>query len=231
MTVAAVILSRTPDGALADAAGRAAARRIAETAWAGGAVPIVVVCADPDGRVARSLAGSTAILAEPAPEPRGPAMQMARGMHVAADAVAETGAALIWPVQLTWVDAETVTTLIQAHGLDPRSCIRPTWQGVPGWPVLVPIAQSAAMAELDGVASPDALLAALVAATGVPVRDLDLGDPGATIGRGTPMAELPAYEGPSSPVAATPEWGSAAAEGRDDAPLEGPALAPFQPQG
>ena len=49
MTVGAVIV---PDGvaeALADATGRAAVRRIVDSAWAGGAIPIIVVAADPDG--------------------------------------------------------------------------------------------------------------------------------------------------------------------------------------
>jgi CTP:molybdopterin cytidylyltransferase MocA len=147
-------------------------------------------------------------------------------MQVAADAVTETSAVLVWPAQLTWVDAETVTTLIQAHGLDGRSCIRPTWQGTPGWPVLVPLNEVAGVAGLVAVGSLDAWLAALVAA-GASVRELDAGDPGVVIGRDTPIEELPVFEGPSSPVAPTPEWGSAAADEPDDAPLEGPTRAPF----
>ena len=57
MTVAAVILYARPEGALADAAGRPAVRRAVESAWAGGATPIVVVSFDPDGAVAAALEG------------------------------------------------------------------------------------------------------------------------------------------------------------------------------
>ena len=55
MTVGAVIV---PDGvaeALADATGRTAVRRIVDSAWAGGALPIIVVACDPDGQVAQTL--------------------------------------------------------------------------------------------------------------------------------------------------------------------------------
>ena len=47
MTVAAVILSASADGAVADADGLPSVRRIADVAWSGGAVPIVVVSFDP----------------------------------------------------------------------------------------------------------------------------------------------------------------------------------------
>ena len=56
-----------------------AVRRIADSAWAGGATPIVVVSFDPDGQVAAALAGAPVTLAEPAPAEQGPAAQMARG--------------------------------------------------------------------------------------------------------------------------------------------------------
>jgi hypothetical protein len=52
MTVAAVILSASADGAVADADGLPSVRRIADAAWSGGAVPIVVVSFDPSGGVA-----------------------------------------------------------------------------------------------------------------------------------------------------------------------------------
>ena len=67
MTVAAVILAATPASALADAAGRPAVRRIAETAWAGGAMPLIVVSAGPRRRRRTALAGSEAVLVAPAP--------------------------------------------------------------------------------------------------------------------------------------------------------------------
>ena len=62
MTVAAVVVAADADEALADAAGRVAARRIVDAAWAGGALPIIVVSADPDGRLAAALVGSPAQL-------------------------------------------------------------------------------------------------------------------------------------------------------------------------
>lgn len=230
MTVAAVILCDSAGDALADAAGRPAARRTTETAWAGGAVPIVVVSADPDGRVALSLSGSSAILADPAPASGGLAGQMARGIQVALEAVAETSAALIWPAHLTWVDAETVTTLIEAHGLDGLACLRPTWQGAPGWPVLLPVTYLTTLTTLTTLAAPEALLAALEVPEAAR-RDIDLGDAGILIGRDTPIEQLPIFEGPSMPVAPPPEWGAAAAEESDDSPLEGPTRAPYPSKG
>ena len=110
MTVAAVILHARAEGALADAAGRPAVRRAVESAWAGGATPIVVVSFDPDGAVAAALAGSPAVLAEPGPVEGGPVGQIARGMQIAAEQVSDTDGCLIWPGRMAWVDAETVTT-------------------------------------------------------------------------------------------------------------------------
>ena len=110
-----------------------------ETAWAGGATPIVVVAPDPEGAVAVALAGSPAILAEPAPDAAGPVGQIVRGMRVAAGAVTETDAALVWPGRMVWVDAETVTTLIEAHGADRDAVLRPAYEGEMGWPALLPM--------------------------------------------------------------------------------------------
>jgi hypothetical protein len=83
MTVAAVILSASPDGAVADADGLPSVRRIADAAWSGGAVPIVVVSFDPSGDVATALTGAPVTLAEPAPTEKGPPGQMVRGIDVA----------------------------------------------------------------------------------------------------------------------------------------------------
>src|SRR5690349_24245451 len=116
MTVAAVILTATPEAALADADGLPAVRRIADSAWSGGATPVVVVSFDPDGAVATALAGAPVTLAEPAPAERGPAAQMTRGAEVAQTEVHETDAVLLWPGRLTWVGPETVTSLIELHG-------------------------------------------------------------------------------------------------------------------
>ena len=117
MTVAALILCATTDSAIADTDGRVAVRRMVESAWAGGAVPIVVVAPERDGAVAAALAGSPAVLAEPAPAEGGPVAQIRRAMAVALERVTETDAGLVWPGAMVWVDPETVTSLIEAYGV------------------------------------------------------------------------------------------------------------------
>ena len=227
MTVAAVILHARPEGALADAAGRPAVRRAVESAWAGGATPIVVVSFDADGQVAAALAGSPAVLAEPAPTETGPVGQMARGIEVARDEVADTEAAMVWPGRMVWVDAETITTLIEAYGPRRGTVLRPVYNGEQGWPVLVPADQVAALVALGPSLMPDVLMERLFASA-PRSETIDTGDPGVVHDVSTPMEELPPYQGPPEPVSGpAPEWGAAAAEMPDEAPLEGPALAPY----
>ena len=225
VTVAAVLLYASTEGALFDAAGRPAVRRMVEAAWAGGATPIVVMAADPEGAVAAALAGSPAVLAEPAPGAGGPAAQIARGMRVAAGQVSETEACLVWPGRMTWVDAETVTTLIESHGAARGVMLRPRYEEEPGWPALLPMALVEPLAAMSPDLMPDLLVNALAADVGVEL--IDTGDPGTVFDRETPLDQLPAYSGPPEPARSAPEWGAAAAEMPDDAPLEGPALAPY----
>ena len=231
MTVAAIVLAASPDSALADADGMAAVRRIADVAWSGGAVPIVVVSFDPDGRVATALAGAPVTLAEPAPAEDGPAAQMARGIDVALAEVHETTGALIWPARMTWVGPETITSLIEAHGPGAGAILRPTYNGDAGWPVVMPLA---ALDALRAVA-PDRMPASVVddvVAVGFESRTVELGDPGVTHDRGTSRADLPPYDGPTEPPAGhVHEWGAQVADEPDDAPLEGPSLAPYAPAG
>jgi CTP:molybdopterin cytidylyltransferase MocA len=206
MTVAAVILSATPDGAVADTLGQPRVRRLVDIAWAGGAMPVVVVAADPDGVVATALVGSEAILAQPAPIEGGPVGQMLRGAEVAASEVRETTGCLVWPARMTWVGPETVTSLIEAHGMAADAVLRPAWGGEPGWPVLVPTAHLATMAAIGPDGMPADIIEELVAT--VPSRLLDLGDPGVTHDVDTPRADLPPYEGPPDPPAGhRHEWG------------------------
>jgi CTP:molybdopterin cytidylyltransferase MocA len=227
VTVAAVILYRDPSGALADAAGRPSVRRAVELAWAGGATPIVVVSFDPDGGIASALTGSPAVLAEPAPVELGPVAQMVRGMSVASEQVTETEAALIWPGRMVWVDAETVTSLIEAFGSRRKALLRPVYDGLVGWPVLLPMAAMAAMASIDHSLMPEQVIEAL-AGVAPAIWTIDSGDPGTVYDISTHLDQLPGYDGPPEPVAGhAPEWGAAAAEMPDDAPLEGPALAPY----
>ena len=228
MTVAAVVLAASPESALADVEGQARVRRIADAAWSGGALPIVVVSLDPEGAVAAALAGAAVTLAEPAPEPKAsPAAQMLRGIEVASAAVREVDGALIWPARMVWVSPETITSLIEAHGVDRSTLLRPAYEGAAGWPALVPTAGATMLAAVAADRMPDMILADLIAA-GMPSRVIELGDPGATHDAGVARADLPPYLGPAEPaVAHHHEWGAANADAAEDSPIEGPALAPY----
>jgi len=206
MTVAAVILSASAEGALADAQGQTRVRRLADLAWSGGALPIVVVSPDPDGAVAKALADSEAVHGDPAPDEGGPVGQMVRGMELAAAEVTDLDAVLIWPARMTWVGPETITSLIEAHGLARGSVLRPAWHGDPGWPVLVPVAHLDALRAIAPDRMPPDVIADLAAVA--PTRVVELGDPGVIFDTDTPEADLPAYEGPPDPPAGhTHEWG------------------------
>ena len=153
------------------------ARRLVDTAWAGGALPIVVVSSDPDG--ARRRAPSPARRpCSPPRRPRRPARsgQICRGIDVARAEVDGTDAALVWPARMGWVDAETVTSLIEAHGADRAAVLRPAFRGEAGWPALVPVAHLETLRALDAGLMPGPLLEALVGAVGG--RLVELGDPG-----------------------------------------------------
>jgi CTP:molybdopterin cytidylyltransferase MocA len=207
MTVAAVILSATADGAIADTLGQPRVRRLVDIAWSGGALPVIVVAPDPDGAVASALVGSEAIHEGPAPVERGPAGQMARGADRARAEVVDTTAVLIWPARMTWVGPETVTSLIEAHGTDPMAILRPTWQGEPGWPVLLPTAHLDVLRAAAPDRMPPQVVEDLLAT--IRGRDVDLGDPGVGMDVDTPFDQLPPYEGPSDPPAGhTHEWGA-----------------------
>jgi CTP:molybdopterin cytidylyltransferase MocA len=228
VTVAAVILAASPESALADAAGVPRVRRIVDAAWSGGALPVVVVSFDPDGAVAAALSGAAVTLAEPAPAPNAaPVDQIRRGIDVARATVRDVDAALIWPARMSWVSPETVTSMIEAHGIERESLLRPEFGGEPGWPVLLPAILEPGLAGVGRDRMPDDIVADL-AASGIPSRTLDLGDPGSTHDGSIPRDQLPPYTGPAEPVAPhTHEWGAAVETAGDDSPLEGPALAPY----
>jgi CTP:molybdopterin cytidylyltransferase MocA len=228
MTVAAVILAASPESALADADGVPRVRRIVDSAWSGGALPVIVVSFDPDGAVAAALAGAAVTLAEPVPPPDGaPVAQIRRGIQVARDTVREVDAAFIWPARMGWVSPETITSMIEAHGVDRATVLRPSFDGDDGWPVLIPTAH---VDKLDDVAPdrmPDGIIDDVVAA-GAQARSLALGDPGTTHDGSIPRDQLPPYSGPVEPAAPhTHEWGAALADSAEESPLEGPALAPY----
>lgn len=207
MTVAAIILSGSAEGALADTLGQPRVRRLADLAWSGGALPIVVLSPDPDGALAEALLGSEAVHGSPGPVEAGPAGQMVRGAELAMAQVRGTTAVLLWPVRMTWVGPETVTSLIEAHGLDATTVLRPAWQGDPGWPVLLPTAHLPALRAVAPDRMPPDVIADLVAA--IPSRIVEVGDPGVTHDGDTPREALPAYEGPPDPPGGpTHEWGA-----------------------
>jgi CTP:molybdopterin cytidylyltransferase MocA len=228
MTVAAVILSSTTEGALADTLGQPRVRRLVDIAWSGGALPVIVVAPDPEGTVASTLVGTEAVYGPPARPETGPAGQMLRGAELAQQEISDISAVLLWPGRMTWVGPESVTSLIEAHGVDPAAMLRPGWHGEAGWPVLLPIAS---LDHLRAVA-PDRMPPDVVdeIASYVTMRIVEVGDPGVTLDVETPFGDLPPYEGPPDPPGGhTHEWGEGIAErGVDeDVPGEGRGLAPY----
>lgn len=207
MTVAAVILSASPDGSLADTSGQPRVRRLTDIGWSGGALPIIVVSPDPDGAVKAALAGSEAVYGSPAPSEAGPAGQMVRGTELAMAEVGDTTAVLLWPARMTWVGPETITSLIEAHGTAREAMLRPTWHGDPGWPVLLPTSHLAALRAVAPDRMPPDVIEDLAAA--VACRLVEVGDPGVAFDVDTDLSDLPAYEGPPDPPAGhTHEWGT-----------------------
>lgn len=206
MTVGAVVVSAGIEEALADAGGRIAVRRIVDAAWAGGALPIIVVSMDDaHGRVTSALEGSPARRIEPGERAGTAAYRV--GAQAALDAVQETRAVLLWPGRMTWVDPETVTSLIEAHGRAPDQVIRPQRAGQAGWPVLVPAGRLEEVLGETGVMRLDERLAETSSET------VELGDPGSVLGNEVAVDDLPDYAGPPEPVGGPPpEWGAAAAD-------------------
>jgi CTP:molybdopterin cytidylyltransferase MocA len=228
MTVAAVILSSTTEGALADTLGQPRVRRLVDIAWSGGALPVIVVAPDPEGTVASTLVGTEAVYGSPGRPEAGPVGQMLRGAELAQREISDISAVLLWPGRMTWVGPESVTSLIEAHGVDPAAMLRPGWHGEAGWPVLLPIAS---LGHLRAVA-PDRMPPDVVdeIASYVTMRIVEVGDPGVTLDVETPFGDLPPYEGPPDPPGGhTHEWGEGIAErGVDeDVPGEGRGLAPY----
>lgn len=230
MTVAALLIAATVDEALAAVEGQPAVRRLADLAWSGGALPIVVVAPDGGGRVAAALAGAPVTLAQPAP-PGGDAAAIVRGLEVAVAEVRETDGVIVWPAAHVWVGPETITSLIEAHGLARDVLVVPTWNDRPGWPVLVPSSAVQRLRSVDAMVGAGEAIARL-AADGLGTWPVNLGDPGAVLDAATARADLPPYEGPAAPVGGVaPEWGAAIADAPEDAPLSGPALAPWPQAG
>jgi CTP:molybdopterin cytidylyltransferase MocA len=207
VTVAAIILSATPEGSIEDTLGQPRVRRLTDLGWSGGALPIIVIAPDPHGAVKAALVGSEAVYGSPAPPEAGPAGQMVRGTELAMAEVGDTSAVLLWPARMTWVGPETITSLIEAHGTDADRMLRPAWHGDPGWPVLLPVVHLEALRAVAPDRMPPDVIEDL--ATEVGSRLVEVGDPGVVFGVETAPADLPPYEGPPDPPAGhTHEWGA-----------------------
>jgi CTP:molybdopterin cytidylyltransferase MocA len=203
MTVAAIVLVPDEAAALGDADGEPALRRVVHAAWSGGALPIVVVARQVAGPLADALADLPVTLDRPATPAPGIAWFVS-GQRAALAAVSEATAGLLWPFRHVWVDPETVTSLVEAHGVTPEAIIRPSYGGRAGFPILLPVAlmeRLAAQAPSHGEEAVSALIA-----EGAAVRVLELGDPGIVFDIGTPRAELPVYQGPPQPNGPSQEW-------------------------
>jgi CTP:molybdopterin cytidylyltransferase MocA len=230
MTVGAVVVAAGAEEALADAAGRVAARRIVDVAWAGGALPIVIVVDDDDGRVAAALDGSPAYLvpaiARAEPPVAGGTVRddgavWRAGAVAALEAVVGTTALLLWPANMTWIDPETVTSLIEAHGRAAGEVLRPQRAGQNGWPVLVPAGMVLSLLAAPGPPGLEERLA------GLAISRVELGDPGSVLGSEVDLHELPDYAGPPEPVGGPPpEWGAAAADTPDPEVTFDPEVTP-----
>jgi CTP:molybdopterin cytidylyltransferase MocA len=202
MTVAAIVLVPDSAAASADAGGDPVIRRLVHAAWSGGAMPIVIVAVDTAGPLVDAVAGTPVTLTGPtAGQPPGIAWFVS-GQRAALAAVTETSAGLLWPVRHAWVDPETVTSLVEAHGAMPDAIVWPAYAGQTGFPILVPATLIERLAGHLGLNGADAVTALI--AEGVPVRVVELGDPGIVYDTATPHASLPGYQGPPEPVTEPP---------------------------
>jgi molybdenum cofactor cytidylyltransferase len=217
MTVAAIVLVPDQTKALSDADGEPVLRRLVQSAWAGGALPIVAVAAAPSEDLAAALTDLPAEVANPESGVEPGAQWFVAGFRAALVSVTETTAGLLWPFRYAWVDPETVTSLVEAHGADPESILRPAFGGEPGFPILVPAFLLPRIAAKTGLHGREAV--AELVAEGVPLRVLELGDPGITHDIGTARADLPGYQGPEGPAGGPPpEWNAALAARVENAP-------------
>ena len=134
---------------------------------------------------------------------------------------------IVWPARMAWVDPETITSLIEAHGVDHEPIIVPTYRGEPGWPILVPLGELDRVRAVSRDRSPDEVFDDLRAA-GISERRIELGDPGSVNDASVAPADLPPFEGPTEAASGhSYEWGAPIADRPDDAPLEGPSVAAY----
>jgi hypothetical protein len=154
---------------------------------------------------------------------------MVRGIDVAAALVTETEAAQLWPARFGWVGPETVTSLLEAHGGTPDALVRPAYGDEPGWPALAPLALLDALRAIAPDRMPPDVLADVVA-SGVPLRHIDLGDPGTVVDGDTPRSALAPYDGPPEPASDhVHEWGAEVADMPEVLP-PAPLTVPYPPE-
>jgi len=133
-------------------------------------------------------------------------------------------------MRMCWVGAETVTSLIETHGTTADAALAPDYRGESGWPRLLPLDHLDRFRDMPVELMPDDLMAAFFARPDIASRVVELGDPGTVLDGETERDALPPYEGPPVPAAGhVHEWGAQVADTPDDAPLQGPALAPYGP--
>jgi len=203
-------------------------RRLADVAWAGGALPIIVVAGDPEEKIAKASP------APPSRSPSPPRRSRARSARSSAGSTSRSPRSTRRTPRSSgrpgWsgVGPETVTSLIEAHGLYPGEMLRPSWDAKPGWPALLPVGHVEALRALPADRMPD----------GPPHGPRGRGRAHAPARPGRPGHDVRcAHDAPrtprttSAPTAPTAghvhEWGAAAAETPEDAPLSGPARAPL----
>jgi CTP:molybdopterin cytidylyltransferase MocA len=198
LTVAAIVLAPQDTAAIVDADGEPAIRRIVHAAWAGGALPVVVVALDADGKIAAALGDLPATITCPDAGTRPGIAWFVHGLRAAASTVAGTTAGMLWPVSYAWVDPETITSLVEAHGSAQTELIRPAWTDQPGFPILIPSRFADDLAAQNGLHGNEAV--ADLVARGATLRDLELGDPGISHDVATSRRDLPEYQGPPQPA-------------------------------
>jgi CTP:molybdopterin cytidylyltransferase MocA len=204
LTVAAVVLIPHDAAAIVDADGEPAVRRVVHAAWSGGALPVVIVAADADGKIAAALGDLPVTITRPDAGETPGIGWFVHGQRAAIAAVAETTAAMLWPVGYAWVDPETITSLVEAHGSIPAAIVRPAWTDQPGFPILIPSGFADDLAALKGLHGNEAV--ADLVARGATLRILELGDPGISHDVATSRQDLPEYQGPPQPADPAPEW-------------------------
>jgi CTP:molybdopterin cytidylyltransferase MocA len=206
VTVAAVVLAASAGDTLREVGGVAAIRRIADIAWAGGALPIVIVPEGADSAdLELPLSGAAGAVIGDAGADLPALERVSMGLATARREVDGTDAALVWPGRYVHVDAETVTSLIEAHGVDRSVVLVPSYEGTPGWPILLPLDASEALARMGD--APLADLASAQRGAGVATRLVELGDPGIIHDLATASDALPDFVGPAEPVGRAQDWG------------------------